>query len=417
MPVLIDGTVDFLDLYVPSSGQFTQEDLRHLWDAGAELATWRKARLALPRDEGGFGRPRILGTADVIHDWRSLVACAEEAAALLAHWPSELRRRPAWLPVGVPAGSEDVPITAREAEQRGAVVDQDGTLTITQSARWVGHRHAMVSPTVASLADAVIGLVCQSVPPGELHRFRPVLDPLGAVAQQARAPSGHRDPDLSSWPLAFTSFTGSCIRAIAELQSVRRGTGVVPLLDTDELYEAWLAIQARDALDAQLGTQVEVTSDALAAWEAEDITFELWVKPGIPAAGRVFGHEIFRPVVAALLTPDLVLSATRDQETVLAVLDAKAWASMFPEDALTQSAKYLFGIRRTSDAEHTAAVSGVDLVTSALAPTLTDPDLAGVHVVNATPTNGAHLIPSVIESVLIRLNEALETREHLASMY
>ena len=59
-----------------------------------------------------------------------------------------------------------------------------------------------------------------------------------------------------------------------------------------------------------------------------------------------------------MLTPDLVLSATRGAETELMVLDAKGWAQMLPEDALSQSAKYLYGIRRTRDPRTVPAFAG-----------------------------------------------------------
>jgi hypothetical protein len=322
----------------------------------------------------------------------------------------------AWFPVGVPAGSEDLPITAREVEHRGYVVDHDGVLMIAQSVRWVGDRRAMVSPTISSLADAVIGLVRQSVPAYELRRFRPVLDPLGTVGRAARSPAGHRDPEVSSWPAAFTTFAGACLRAIAELQSARRGTGVLPLLDTDELYEAWLTIQVRDRLDERLGDRIAPTSNAMAAWESNDALFELWVKPTVPAVGRQFGNAVFEPIVAALLTPDLVLSVSRDEETVLAILDAKAWASLLPADALSQSAKYLYGIRRVVDPEATPAVTSVNLVTCAFAPPLTRPDLARVRVLSATPTRDSGGLLRLVDQMLASLWNDLEGREHLASL-
>jgi hypothetical protein len=68
------------------------------------------------------------------------------------------------------------------------------------------------------------------------------------------------------------------------------------------------------------------------------------------------------------------------------VLDAKGWAQMLPEDALSQSAKYLYGIRRTRDPRTVPAFAGVDLVTCASPAGLSGGDLARVAVSGATPT-------------------------------
>lgn len=207
------------------------------------------------------------------------------------------------------------------------------------------------------------------------------------------------------------------MRAIAELQSAERGHGVVPLLDTDELYEAWLAVTVRDALNNLVGDQIQGESDALAAWEHDDIRFELWVKPTITQAGRTFGNAGFSTVVSGALTPDLLLSASRDEETVLAVLDAKAWTTLLAEDALSQSSKYLYGIRRMSSPEAVPAVTGVDLVTSAIPPTLVAAELARVRVIESTPTRAPEAVTVRIAAILDVLGSALEEREHLASQY
>lgn len=404
------------DLNVPSNGRFSQEDLHLLWDAGAELTRWQ-ARLALARQSGTFGSPEVMGATEQLRDWRSLERCAHDAAVLIARWPTRLDRRCTWLPMGVAGGVEDLPLTIREATDRGYVIEQEGALTITQSARWVGDRQLVRSTSVAAMARAVLQVVRQSVPRAQMPLIKSLMNPLAVVAQLAATPAGHRDPEPSSWPIPFITFVASCTRAIAELQSSVRGRGVVPLLDTDELYEAWLAIEAGDSLNAHLGQQVASESDALAAWEREDIRYELWMKPSIPRAGRIFGATSYLALVAELLTPDLMLSASRDAETAVHVLDAKSWALMLPEQALEQSAKYLYGIRRETNVRQVPAITGVDLVTCAPPPTAPRTDASLVRVLGATPTSGSDVLRARIAEIADLLACEIEARERLASAY
>lgn len=417
LPLIVEREFSFVDLLIPTNGCFDQDDLRLLWEAGAELASWRSARTAVARDDGTFGAPELVGRDHLLRDWRSLSICAQDAIDLLARWPTELVRRSVWMPVGSPGGVEDVPVTEREAERRGHILAHNDSFTITQSARWLGNRREVVSVGVSALALAVAQLVHSSVPRDQIRLLNPLLDPIAAVARVATPASGRLDPDFSSQPAAFVSFVASCMRTIAELQSSKRGAGVIPLLDTDELYEAWLAVEVRDALDERLGSRVAAASDALAAWQHDDILYQLWVKPAIDGAGRQFGSASYRAIVAAALTPDLVLSASRDEETALHVLDAKSWAQLFPEDALTQSAKYLYGLRRVSDPGTVPALTGVDLVTCAWPPSVAGADLARVQVMNATPTKGVAALRGRINEILETLVAAIEARERLASEY
>jgi hypothetical protein len=308
-------------------------------------------------------------------------------------------------------------VTERQVERRGYVLERDGVWTVTQSARWLGERRSLISNTVSTLALAVVELVVKSVPTEQLHIFRPLLDPVALVTRTAAAPIGYRDPDPASWPAAFTAFAASCMATIAELQASQRGEGVTPLLDTDELYEAWLAVQVREVLNQRFGAWALPDSDALAAWEHDDTLYELWLKPGISRNGRLFGSESFRAVVAELLTPDLVLSATRGEETELMLLDAKSWAHMLPEDILTQSAKYLYGIRRTRDVIAVPALAGVDLVTCARPLSISGGELAKVAVSTATPTTGVDALRARLSAILDQLAASLVERERLASAY
>lgn len=416
MPCTVEGTLTFVDLHVPSNGRFNQLDLRLLWEAGAELARWRSARSAQLDPAASFGAPHALGEVDQLRDWRSLAACAGYAKALLSRWPASLDRRPIWLPLGVPGGSEDVPMTGREVERQGFVAEREGVLAVTQSARWVGERRPLVSGTIAALAQQVIRKAETTVGGSEAIRLRPWLAPIEAVGKAASAPTAHRDPDASSWPSSFREFASACFRVIVDLESQDRGTGVVPLLDTDELYEAWLAIQVRDAMNRKLGAHDMPASDALASWSADEILFELWVQPRVPKGkGRRFGLTQFMSVVATLLTPDLVISASRDEETALLVLDAKSWSSMTPEQVLEQSAKYMYGIRRYDDAQTVPALASVDLVTSATTPAISHGPSSHVQVTTATPTAGLEALSARVTSLVSELTLALEERERLAS--
>lgn len=417
LPYLVGRRLTLVDMLIPSNGRFNQDDLRLLWETGAELAAWRAARLALARPEGDFGKPEFAGPRPWISDWRSVTACAHDGANLLSRWPTRLDRRMSWLPVGMPGGTEDLPMTERQVERRGYLLERHGAQTVTQSARWLGERRPLASTTVSVLAQAVVQLVRENVPAEQLALLRPLLNPLALVARVAAAPAGYRDPDPSSWPVLFAAFSASCMVAVAELQSSKRGEGVVPLLDADELYEAWLAVQVRAALDDRFGAWRLPGSDALAAWEHDDTLYELWLKPGISRDGRRFGRESFQALVAEQLTPDLVLSATRGDETELMVLDAKAWARMLPEDVLAQSAKYLYGIRRTREVLTVPALAGVDLVTCAQPPSISGSDLAKVAVTGATPTAGVAALRARVATILDQMAASLTERERFASAY
>lgn len=415
LPFLNGKRLGFVDLWIPSNGRFTQEDLRLLWATGSELAAWRSARIALARRDGTFGRPEIAGSSRLVRDWRALTACAHEAADLLGRWPTTLDRRLTWLPVGVPGGTEDLLTTERLVERRGYLLARDAQTTVTQSGRWVGRPRPLTSPTVSGLARAVIEVAQASLPADQLMIIRSLLARLAEVSSRAASPAGYRDPDLSSWPRGFVSFVASCVVAIAELQSFQRGTGVVPLLDTDELYEAWLAVEVRKALDGRFGPWMLPGSGALARWEHGGIAYELWLKPGIRREGRLFGDESFRAVVAEVLIPDLVLSATMSGMSELYLLDAKAWAQMLPEDVLMQAAKYLYGVRREHDVHSMPAVVGVELVTCAQPPSVSDKYLAKLSVTTATPTIGIDGLATRLTEIVDQLADSLLCRERVAS--
>jgi len=406
LPYLAARDLAFADLLIPSNGRFTQEDLRLLWEAGAELATWRSARLAVPSGDADFGRPKIVGRAPIVHAWRAVGACAHHAAVLSRHWPVFLDRDTRWLPTGVPGGAEDAALTEREAIRRRLLSERDGVRTITHTARSMGAVRYRRSPSLAALALAVIRLAHDSLPADEQSTIRPILSPIVRVERMAAAP-GRRDPDFSSWPGPLLEFAGACTQAIADLRSAERGEGVAPFLDTDELYEAWLAVQIRAILNQRMATQEAVAGDALGAWAHGEILYQLFLKPSLGSRGTLLGTESFAPIVAGVLTPDIVLSATRDQRTCVAVFDAKAWAELPPEAALEQSAKYLYGIRRSSDPATVPILASVDLVTCAPAPNLLEEALARVRVTTATPTGGTTSLSSRVNVIVDSLALAL----------
>ncbi len=417
LPQVVGGTVEFLELSIPSNGRFNQEDLRLLWDAGAELSSWRRARIAMARNVGSFGAPEVAGSVDVLRDWKSLAECANIAGALLASWPSVVDREQAWLPVGVVGGVEDLPATERSVEVRGALYEYGSDMAVSQSARWRGTRRDLRSVTVSTLAMAILDVVQASLPADQVALLRPLLDPIATAGRAAAAPAGSRDPDPSSWPAAFVSFVSASMRALAELQSVSRGHGVVPFLDTDELNEAWLAVSVRRVLDNDLGHWTAPSSPALASWDSDDTTIELWLKPAISRCGSTVAGRRLQALVAETLAPDLLLTATRGDISAFAVLDAKSWAQMLPEQALEQSAKYLYGIRLADDPTRVPAVSGVDLVTCAVAPQIGTSELSGIRVVSATPTAGIDDLDGRIREVADQLIASLVAREHLASEF
>ena len=415
LPQVVDGAIRLVELSVPSNGRFSQEDLRLLWDAGAELSSWRRARKAMARSAGSFGTPEVTGVVDVLTDWHSLAECANVAGSLLGAWPCVMDRDRVWMPVGVVAGAEDLLTTERAVEARGALHEHAGDIAVSQSARWRGARRALQSATISALASTILEVVRSSLPSEQVGLLRPLLDPIAAVARMSAAAPGTRDPDPSSWPRPFISFAAASMRALAELQSATRGRGVVPFLDTDELYEAWLAVSVRRRLDAEFGSWVAPSSAALAAWVSDEATIELWVKPTIARSGSTMAGRRLHALVAEALTPDLLLTATRGEISAFAVLDAKSWARMLPEQALEQSAKYMYGIRFDDDSSRVPAISGVDLVTCADAPRIGTSELSRIRVISATPTASTDDLDRRIREVTDQLIASLVAGEQLAS--
>jgi hypothetical protein len=409
------GAIGFADLIIPTSGRFTQADLTALWLAGKELSSWR-ARLAQAATVDDFAQPEVVGAATVLADWRSLVACAGSAADLLSRWPTTLDRQASWLPVGVPGGVEDLEQTERQADRRGHTYrTSDGLLSVSQSFRWSGRTRPVMVNTVALMSWAVLELVGETTSASDQASLAPLLAPVGMVAAQAEAGPNAQDPDPSSWPPAFHAYVAACHRVLAELKTDEQGSGAVPLLDTYELYEAWLAIEVRDRLDALFGPSVASADGALAAWELDAISYELWLQPSFKASPTIVGAEAFVALVADELRPDLLLSASRGAHTELLALDAKAWSSMQAEDALSQSAKYLYGIRRADDIESVPALASVNLVTSAIRPSLHATTIAAIDVMTATPTAGLEALSARLIGLIERLGAALEQRERDAS--
>lgn len=406
------GTFALFDFDVPSSGNFTQEDLDKLWQAGRELAEWR-ARKAQASKAADYAEATVVGMAAVLGDWHSLARCSDDARVLLASWPRRLSRREVWLPLSMPGGIENVERTELEAERRGFATADRG---VTMTSRWVGTSEFVKSPTVATMAQTVLELVHSTVSSSDLPNLAPVLVPIRMVATRSAAPSHHRDPDPSSWPQGFVAFVSSCIRVISELTATRRGSGARPFLDTFELYEAWLAIEVKQIID-EIHEDWGAASDAFASWAHDDIVYELWIKPALSAMPRRLGSEDFIAVIADVLRPDLIISATRDHHTELAVLDAKAWSGMLPEDALTQSAKYLWAIRSASDPHRVPTACAVDLVTSALRPALQNQALGMIEVTSATPTRGAATLGVRIRSLINHLESRIIDRERESSSY
>jgi hypothetical protein len=411
--VLVDNSVGFVDLEIPSSGVFDQADLTALWEAGEELADW-KARIAQVGEEISFATPEIVGVAGIVMSWRSLVACTRAARNLLAAWPSTLDRRLTWAPVGAPAGMEDLERTERDGPARGVASITDHGISIAQSARWVGQAERIPSVSVQRVAQAVVQLVEDTLSVEDLKRVNSLLHPIAQVGIIASPKSQRSDPDPSSWPRLFSEFVASSIRVLADLAAIERGTGALPLLDTDELYESWLAIRTRDFFDSRLGDRQPSSAGALAAWNDDEIQFELWLKPAFHGLPKAVGSEQFVSVVSDDLVPDLLISATRGEHTELAAIDAKAWAKMLPEDVLTQGAKYLYGLRRHPDRAIVPALSSVLIVTSAVRPRTIEADLAKLHVVRSTPTAEPTSLNDRLDLLIGDLRETLANREREA---
>lgn len=397
-----DGRLTFAQLEVPSDGRFDQDDLVELRHAGSRMADWLKARRAVLLDHDSYATPTVVGYVDSLQDWRALTACAEHAIALLSRWPTELTRSVRWMPVGLPGGVEDLRRTILDVERRGNVAPGgDGGVTISHSARSVGAARGVANETVAALASAVVNAALAALPAEQRALLAPALRPIGEVARRAQPTVAHDAPDISSWPPRFVEFADSCARALVEIEAATAGHGATPLLDTHELYEQWLAVHALDVIELTLGPSSGRTSiGALASWQHGSATVDLWFKPAFPQGGRSIGSFSLRPVAATTLVPDVVVTVTEMQETRLHVLDAKSWRSMQPEDALTQSAKYLYGLRRLDALGRVPAISSVHLVTSAPRPTLVNLNDVPMDVITAHPAGRTGALDSLIERLV-----------------
>lgn len=415
LPFLAVDGVRMYDLDVPSSGNFTHDDLRELWLAGQELASWQSRR-ALATTTGAYATPQSVDHARVLADWHALEKCARQAEMLLREWPTRMGRVIRWVPVGVGGGFEDLDHTEREVGRLGYLAKRtDADLVVTRSARWFGKSEPLTLGAAAYMAERVVALVTETVSPDDLRVLRHLISPIQRVAHQALNPAGKTDPDPSSWPNPFLLFVAACMQVLAELEARERGNRAVPFLDTDELFETWLAVRVRDILSGRLEPAPVVSHGAIASWLDDAITYDLRIKPSIRRSTPLGAHK-YRALVAQELVPDVVVSATRGDITEFAVLDAKAWAHMLPEEALTESAKYLYGVRRIDD-DSLPAIASVCLVSCALKPDMPDHADARIDFVWATPTVGVDVLESVVEQTSVALAAAVEAREQEASLH
>lgn len=413
LPFVDAREVRMFDLDVPSSGTFTHEDLNLLWLAGSELATWR-SRLAITSQENAYAQPQPIGHNEVVADWHALELCAFEARRLLTAWPTRIGRDLRWVPVGVGGGFEDLGYTEREVARTGYLTLINDQLVVTRSARWSGTGERITLAAVASLATEVLSLLSTTLSSSDLRAVAILTGPIAQVAATAAGPTSRADPDPSSWPPAFVRFVSSCLRVLTELLARQRGSQAVPLLDTDELFEAWLAVAVRDIIGETITPASSVSVGAIASWETDAMTIDLRIKPTVGRKSTVGKHD-YRALVANALMPDVVLSATRGDFTELAVFDAKAWVKMLPEDVLSESAKYLYGLRRIGS-EQVPAIASVHLVSCAPRPRLPDAADARIGYVHATPTLGGDALRTAVGQVLADLAGAIERREQEASL-
>lgn len=411
----IDGReLRMFDLEVPSSGNFTSDDLEKLWEAGQELASWR-SRLALTSPDDAYAQAEPIGRTGVLADWHALEMCASEAKRLLNGWPMRIGRELRWVPVGVGGGFEDLSHTEREVARVGYLSQHEAGIAVTRSARWFGRGERIALSAVSSLAREVTSLVETTLGEADRDALSGLTGPIDQVASLAAAPRHRTDPDPSSWPPAFARFIAACMRVLMQLLARQRGSQAVPLLDTDELFEAWLAVTVRDLIAEQYEVSAQISADSIASWQTDAMTIDLRVKPAVGRATAV-GQEMFRALVASTLLPDVVVSATRGEFTEFAVLDAKAWAKILPEEVLSESAKYLYGIRR-ENTDQVPVITSVHIVSCAARPHMPSAADAKIGFVHATPTTGGHDLRAAVADVLTDLAAAIERREQEASLH
>lgn len=397
-----EDSLSFIDLEIPSAGRFTQDDLGEMWIAARRMAEWR-TRVAR-QDPEDFARPTVIGQVDVVQDWHAVEACAHQARSLLGNWPSLLDRRLTWLPVGVPGGVEDLATTERVLDGQGAL-RRTSPVRIDQSARWTGTRRRWQSASVAMAAELVVTTSLASTPMADHERLQSILASISRVGRVA-APTGRwGDPDPSSWPRVFGDFVSACFQAIADLEARERGTGAIPLLDTDEIYEAWLALRVWGWLEDLYGP-AQAAERAQAKWETDHGIVELWIKPVFKSSEPfAVGAETYCAIGAQRLVPDLMLSRVAEGETSLVVLDAKAWSSIESEEVLSETAKYLYGIRYflEDNRNEVPVVSHAQLFTCAMSPTISSGDAARLGVTTSTPTLGVEATNDALLSMLSKM--------------
>jgi hypothetical protein len=414
LPFVHGDKIAMLDIDVPSSGTFSQDDLYALWLAGQELATWR-ARRALATTSGASATPEIASQAPVLADWHALEQCSRQASLLLREWPTLVGRHSRWLPVGIGGGFADLDRTEREVSRRGYITKRAGDqLAITRSARWFGKPEAATLGAASEMASRVITLVERTVRDRDRDLLEPLTRPIREVWFRAATPAGKADPEPSSWSTSFLRFVALCIQVLAELEARTSGGASIPFLDTDELYEAWLAVQVREIASGWLEAASEVSDGAVASWCDDAITYDLRLKPSFRRSSPLGAHN-YRALVADELVPDIVISATRGIITEFAVLDAKAWFRVEPENVLSESAKYLYGIRRVDD-DALPAIASVDLVSCAMKPEMPGADDARIGFVHATPTSGGEILTKAVERIFSTLSSSIEAREQEASL-
>jgi hypothetical protein len=375
-------SVEFLE--VPAPPPFEEDDVGSMWKAILDFPL----PLASSMTVQGRGSGSATAAGQPLTS-EALPGAISGCRRLLRGWPTSETRETIWRPADMRGGREDLRATDRLGARRGGAVV--GSRVIPDR---VARRQRGSVPWASTRLSGACRALAKYLRESGLDGSEQVLiRPLELVSERATPARRTPDPPLSSWPSQSRKTFQAVTEALVGLAVSGRGASLVPLSDVWRIYENWVALRSRSALENRFG-QAEPIGDGTAwscQWDLEGVVVRLHSQReiGSPSDGNVAGHPDRIISVSSNLRPDVLISitgATGDQ--ALFCIDAKRRLTATEMDAgevATAASKYLWGIRMKDDP---------DLLPVATALIVSSAGLAAVHDVERSRIFGLFALPS-----------------------
>lgn len=346
-------------LLVPPPAPFDDDDITAMWQARNRLTVRRRTPTS-----GAAAWSRVERAVGLDVDWSAIEQALAATSRLLGHWPQQHLPSVRWLPPGRAGGRELVAGTERSSRvHRSVGVGRRPAETARRTTRSTDltlHALAAVAHLLAERIHHLPGIDAEPVlRDAMVGIFR-------RVAVRSHSARKAVDPPPSVWPDTFVAAYSACLRALATANALGPGQETAPLSEVWELYEAWTADRLREEIGLVLGaSQPSTAGTCIGRWVDGAGTVELHYQPYFSTSGprMLLGHTY--TAVVGDLNPDLCLIRVEGEVARMLVLDAKKRASeMVIDDLVSQSSKYLWGIRRADAVAKAPALEQVVLLTS-----------------------------------------------------